>query len=93
MCVGQPRTRIPANGAHDRGHAAGECGRGLALGVERQIATDPDVEVRVHRARQHEAIARVDDDGRVGGGDRIGPQVAKDDGAVEDGDRRGACAD
>ena len=58
--------------ADDARHAAGERGARLALGVVREIAVDADVEVRVHRAGEHQQAAGVEDLGRFGGRDRVG---------------------
>ena len=86
--------------AHHRRDAACERGARLTLRVDGEIAIDPDVEVRVDRARQHEPASRVEDLVRVAWRDRIGerrdppfahadisahrPDVGQNHGAVDD---------
>ena len=87
--------------ADDRGDAANQRRGRLAPRVGGQVAVDPDVEVRVHRARKDQPAARVDDRIGLARGDRVdqrgdaagadahvaaqGAHVGNDDRAIQNG--------
>ena len=87
--------------AEDRGDAARQRGARLAPDVGREIAVDPEVEVRVYRARKHQLAASVHDGVGVARGDRVdqrgdmpgtdadiaaqGPHVGNDHRAIQNG--------